>query len=73
MNIIKVYPNPVKDKLFIQGLLKPTKISVYNLLGKLVLSKITLNEINVNNLQRGIYIIKIKEEQREVIRKFIKN
>jgi hypothetical protein len=37
------------------------------------LSKITLNEINVNNLQRGIYIIKIKEEQREVIRKFIKN
>jgi hypothetical protein len=61
------------ETLFIQGLLKPTKISVYNLLGKLVLSKITLNEINVNNLQRGIYIIKIKEEQREVIRKFIKN
>jgi hypothetical protein len=72
-NIVKVYPNPVKDKLFIQGLLKPTKISVYNVLGKLILSKITLNEINVNNLQSGIYIIKVKEEQKQIVRKFIKN
>jgi hypothetical protein len=72
-NIVKVYPNPVKDKLYIQGLLKPTKISVYNVLGKLVLSKITLSEINVNNLQSGIYIIKVKEEQKEILLKFIKN
>jgi surface protein len=70
---ISVYPNPAKDKLFIQGLLKPTKISVYNVLGKLILSKITLNEINVNNLQSGIYIIKVKEEQKQIVRKFIKN
>ena len=56
-----------------QGLSNPTKISVYNLLGKLVLSKTTSSEINVDNLQSGIYIIKIVDEQKEIIRKFIKN
>ena len=72
-NIVKVYPNPVKDKLFIQGLSSLANISVYNLLGKLVLSRTTSSEIDVNNLQSGIYIIKIKDQQREVIKKFIKN
>jgi hypothetical protein len=27
----------------------------------------------VNNLQSGIYIIKVKEEQKQIVRKFIKN
>jgi surface protein len=70
---ISIYPNPVIDKLFIQGLSNPTKISVYDILGKLVLSKTTSSEINVDNLQSGIYIIKIVDEQKEIIRKFIKN
>jgi surface protein len=70
---ISIYPIPVIDKLFIQGLSNPTKISVYNLLGNLVLSKTTSSQINVDNLQSGIYIIKIVDEQKEIIRKFIKN
>jgi len=70
---ISIYPNPVIDKLFIQGLSNPTKISVYNVLGKLVLSKTTSSEINVDNLQSGIYIIKIVDEQKEIVKKFIKN
>ena len=70
---ISIYPNPVIDKLFIQGLSNPTKISVYNILGKLVLSKTTSSEINVDNLQNGIYILKIVDEQKEIVRKFIKN
>lgn len=72
LDLFKVFPNPALDKLFIQGLSKPTKISVYNLLGRLVLSKITSGELDVDNLQSGIYIIKIVKEQREVVRKFIK-
>ena len=70
---ISIYPNPVIDKLFIQGLLNPTKISVYDVLGKLVLSKTTSSEINVDNLQNGIYILKIVDNQKEIVRKFIKN
>jgi surface protein len=70
---LKLYPNPVKDKLFIQGLSGPAKVSIYNLLGTLVLSKIISSEIDVENLQIGIYIMKINSEQKEIIRKFIKN
>jgi len=73
LKTFKIYPNPVKDKLFIQGLLNPTKISVYNVLGKLLLSNTISSEIDVNNLQSGIYIIKIVDKQKEIVRKFIKN
>ena len=69
---ISIYPNPVKDKLLIQGLPNPTKISVYNLLGKLILLEKNKTEINLENIKSGIYIIKIRDENRDIIRKFIK-
>jgi len=69
---LKIYPNPVDDKLIIQGLQKEVKVSIYNVLGKLVLSKTTLSEIDVNNLKSGSYFIKIRDESRYIIRKFIK-
>ena len=70
---ISIYPNPTNDKLFIQGLSSSSKVSIYNVLGKLVLSQTISKEIDVNNLQSGIYIIKITDEQKEIVRKFIKN
>ena len=74
-NLIKVsiYPNPVIDKLFIQGLSNPLKVSIYNVLGKLVLAEITSKDIDVKQLSKGIYILKIIDEQKETVRKFIKN
>ena len=70
---ILIYPNPVVNKLFIQGLTGPIKVTVYNILGELVLSKTTSSEINVGNLQRGIYIVEIINEQKTTVKKFIKN
>jgi surface protein len=70
---ISIYPNPVKDKLNIQGLSSPTKVSIYNVLGKLVLSETTTSEIDIEGLQSGIYIVKIIDQQKETTRKFIKN
>jgi surface protein len=70
---LKVYPNPVDDKLTIQGLQKEVKVSIYSVLGKLVLSKTTLSEIDVYNLKSGIYIIKFENNQKVVTRRFIKN
>lgn len=70
---ISVYPNPAKDKLFILGLPKPSKVSIYNVLGKLVFSKTTSNEVDLRGLQSGVYIVKIMNQQKETTRKFIKN
>lgn len=72
-DLFKIFPNPTKDKLYIQGISNTSKVSIYNVLGKLVLSETTKSEIDVDNLQSGIYIIKIVDEQKEIIRKFIKN
>ena len=69
---ISIYPNPVVDKLFIQGLLRETKVSIYNVLGKLVVSKTTLKSIDVDHLQSGIYIVKIVDGKQETVKKFIK-
>ena len=70
---ISIYPNPVDDKLFIQGLLDVSEVSIYDVLGKLVLSNTKSSEIEVSNLKKGIYTIKIVNEQKETIQKFIKN
>jgi hypothetical protein len=69
---ISIYPNPVVDKLFIEGLLRETKVSIYNVLGKLVVSKTTLKSIDVDHLQSGIYIVKIVDGKQETVKKFIK-
>jgi surface protein len=70
---ISVYPNPAKDKLFILGLSKPSKVSIYNVLGKLVFSETTSSEVDLEGLQTGVYIVKIRDQQKETTRKFIKN
>jgi surface protein len=70
---ISIYPNPTNDKLFIQGLLNTSKVSIYNVLGKLVLSQTIPKEIDVKQLSKGIYILKIIDEQKETVRKFIKD
>jgi len=70
---ISIYPNPVNDKLFVQGLSEVSEISIYDVLGKLVLAKTTSSEIEVSNLKKGIYTIKIVTEQKETVQKFIKN
>ena len=69
---ISMYPNPTNDKLFIQGLSSSLRVSIYNVLGKLVLSQTISKEIDVKQLSKGIYILKIIDEQKETTRKFIK-
>jgi len=69
---ISIYPNPTNDKLFIQGLSSSSKVLIYNVLGKLVLSQTISKEIDVKQLSKGIYILKIIDEQNETTRKFIK-
>ena len=73
MNIIKVYPNPVKDKLFISGNKTPIAVAIYNVLGKEVLSVKNTNNINVKALPSGVYVIRISDGVGQTNRKFIKN
>jgi len=70
---ISIYPNPAKGKLFIQGLSTSSKVLIYNVLGKLVLSETTSSEVDLEGLQSGVYIVKIVDQQKETTHKFIMN
>ena len=57
---ITVFPNPVKGILHIKmDLDESKKADIYNISGCLVKSILTDGEINVSDLKRGVYILKI--------------
>lgn len=69
---INIYPNPVKDFLNIQNSQK-YDFEIYNMLGKLVLKGDNIeNQINVNTLTKGIYILKLINDEKIFNKKFIK-
>ena len=68
-----IYPNPTDNILFIKGNKNLMNVSVYNMLGKEVLSKMNTNNIDVKVLPKGVYIIKISDDVGQIYRKFIKN
>jgi hypothetical protein len=59
----KLYPNPVKDELFIKGMPEAVlPFEVYSTDGKKVLSGTTSGAIDVNALKKGSYQLKLKEQ-----------
>src|SRR5690606_6500573 len=75
-NSIKLYPNPVKNLLFIIGSEKNIdNLSIYSPLGN-VLNNISVNNasatIDVSGLATGIYYIKLNSDNHSIIKKFIK-
>jgi len=68
-----IYPNPTNNTLFISGNETPKTVSIYNVLGKEVLSVKNTNNINVQALPSGVYMIRISDGVGQTNRKFIKN
>ena len=71
---LSIYPNPVSNgKLYITSKLGLEKeIQIYDVLGKKVFDTTTsVKEINISNLNAGVYIIKIKEKEATTARKLI--
>ena len=72
-NKLQIYPNPAKNIINIKYNSEIEKISIFDYLGKEILTQIqNNNEINVENLSKGIYIIEIQLENEKVYKKFIK-
>jgi hypothetical protein len=69
-----MYPNPVSNgKVYISTKNDSNKeVIIFDLLGKKVLqTMLSSRELNVSNLQPGVYIIKINEENATATRKLI--
>ena len=75
---INIYPNPVSDHLIIDQIDMGNKLvkgNLYDITGQ-DLKEFRINDdqtiLNLNNLESGIYILKIQTEQGEFIEKIIK-
>ena len=69
-NEMRIYPNPVKDQLSIEGISKDEKYEIYSVDGKRV-NKGTIsngNTINVNALPKGVYLLKIEDKNLKFIK-----
>jgi hypothetical protein len=58
---VKIYPNPAKDILFVDGIIDKNLLEIYNLNGVLIQQQTlsTSNYIDIHELPTGIYVIKI--------------
>lgn len=70
---INMYPNPTKGKLFISTSDKIKSISITNIIGKEVFSKIKFNDnsIDLNSFKNGVYFVSINTNKGEVTKKII--
>ena len=72
-NTISLYPNPANDVLNISSSNSITKIEVYDIQGRNVATNNNSSNVNVVSLGKGVYIIKVAQENGSVITKqFIK-
>jgi heat shock protein HslJ len=72
--VLKIYPNPVSDQLFISNRnSKDLDIVIYDILGKQVLQKKSIEQsVDVSNLLDGIYFLEINSDNGMRIEKIIK-
>jgi len=71
---IVTYPNPAKDKLFIQSPTKIVRIELFNNSGLTILTEnINSNayQLIVSHLDPGLYFLKLKTEEGLIIRKIV--
>jgi len=69
---LSIYPNPTTDVLNIKTQDKIVEVSVYDVTGKAINTKLIDGKINVNQLPKGNYILRITTDKAIYQEKFIK-
>ncbi|MBA5629181.1 T9SS type A sorting domain-containing protein [Moheibacter lacus] len=60
---VSVYPNPTSGILHIQSDAPIEKIEIYSLTGQLLKKEYSTYELNLSNLNKGVYLMKISPEK----------
>lgn len=68
---IKIYPNPVKDVLNITNAKNIKSVEDINMTGQKVAS-VTTNQVNVSNLPKGNYIVRVTDATTRTTHKIVK-
>ncbi|MCP4520353.1 MAG: T9SS type A sorting domain-containing protein [Cytophagales bacterium] len=68
-NSIKIYPNPVFDKVYLDGVMINSKYTIVDVNGKIQLEgKYASEGINIENLNSGIYFLKVDNQMVKVVK-----
>lgn len=67
-----VYPSVTKDMIYISALSEVKQLRVYNLQGTLLKSVLNKNELNLNNIGNGLYLVEVITSDAKSIHKIVK-
>ncbi|MEQ8624336.1 MAG: M1 family aminopeptidase [Vicingaceae bacterium] len=72
---IKIYPNPAKNSLSIEvpDQIQVEEVRIFDLTGSLVKESGSIKNINISNLQKGVYFIELKSVNEIYRKRLIKN
>ena len=72
-NNLSVFLNPANNILSMSGFLGNSKISIFDINGRLIINKQLINnQLDISNFQTGVYIVRIETEQGYLTQKIIK-
>ena len=69
---ISIFPNPTKDKLYIQSSAKIENIQIYDVYGRMLKDIQNSQSVNISDLSQGFYFLKLKTAGKESIYKVTK-
>ena len=76
-NNFKIYPNPVNDRLYIETVTEFEEVEIYNIVG-VMLGQWTMDNghhtmsLDISDLNAGVYFVKIKTNDNEVVNRIVK-
>lgn len=72
-NRMRIYPNPVSDILHLEGIYERSIVKVLDVTGRqMPVVQNTFNQIDVNSLANGVYLIMVSDESGTITRRFTK-
>ena len=72
----KMFPNPANGDRVYFSVTEDATINIYNVIGKLVSTRAVTkskNNINISELSKGVYLLKINSGKQFITKKLIKN
>lgn len=72
-NLIQIFPNPFKDKIYFVTDKRISSIEIYDATGKLLIQESDVSEIDLSNISSGLLIVKTKLEDGHInMKKLVK-